>query len=107
MSPIASLSNKIISPPSERDRVLPKLISHESKPVQPPRDKEVVLIVEDVPEIIEVDENSPHEAPGEVPASEVQILDQKNGEKVVLGHEHKEELNLMGHELDVESNLGK
>jgi hypothetical protein len=86
--------------------MLPKLISQEKQPLQPPRDKEVVIIVEDVPEIIEVDENSPHEAPGEVPASEVQILDQKNGEKVVVGHEHKEELDFMGHELDLESNLG-
>jgi hypothetical protein len=37
----------------------------------------------------------------------VQILYQKNGEKVIVAHENKEELNYMDHELDLESNLGK
>jgi len=68
LSPFASLSNKSVSSPSERDKVLPKLISHESKPSQVPRDKEVVVIEDDAPVVVNVDENSPHEAPAEVPA---------------------------------------
>ena len=65
------------------------------------------MIEDDVPVAVNVDENSPHEAPGEVPASDLQILEKGNGEKEVAAHENKEELDYMGHVLDLESNLEK